>query len=195
VDDPPLVRRHRLQHDRPAGAGDLAADPLGQPDQRLLPAGAVALDVDDDAGPVVQPPVAEQVDQVLELGQVLAAAADQHPEVLAEDVDEDRRRLGRLDRHRGRIVDGQHLGPDAHLPEQLADDLLGDALVLLVDPVVRAGHPLGAGRRAAAGRAVAGNAARAGRAAGAGPAGQRRPVPPPNPPRAAAAGSAARPSP
>src|SRR5947199_219694 len=48
VDDAALVGRHRLQFDGTAATGDLARDPLGQADQRLLAATLVALDVHRD---------------------------------------------------------------------------------------------------------------------------------------------------
>ena len=40
-----------------------------------------------------------------------------------------------IERHRRRIVDGDHVGRDPHLREQLAHDLLGDLLLGFVDPV------------------------------------------------------------
>src|SRR5687768_6000238 len=92
---------------------------------------------------------------------MIAAAADEHAQVLPQDLDEDRRRIFRVERHCRRVIDGHHVGRDPHMLEQLAHDLLGDFLLGLVDPVDVAhafGHgstgPL-AGRRPAGGRPVA----------------------------------------
>ena len=76
MDDAALVGRHRLQRDRPPVARHLPRHALGQPHQRFLTPRAVALDIDDDAHPLVQLTVDQQVHQVLHLGEVLAARWD-----------------------------------------------------------------------------------------------------------------------
>src|SRR5918997_875230 len=133
MDDTTLVRRHWLQDDRPPRTSDLPSDSLGQANERLFAPGAVALDVDHHAGPVLEAPVGDEVDQVLQLGEMIAAAADEHAQVLPQDLDEYGRRIFRVERHGRGIVDGDHVCRDPHLPEQLAHNLLGDLLLGFVD--------------------------------------------------------------
>jgi hypothetical protein len=64
---------------------------------------------------------------------MIAAAADEHTQVVPQDLDENGRRIFRVERHGRRIVDGDHVGHDPHLPEQLAHDLLGDLLLGFID--------------------------------------------------------------
>src|SRR5215213_5267377 len=78
MDDTALVRRHWLQDDRPPRAGDLPSDSLRQTNEGLFAPGAVALDVDHHAGPGLEATVGDEVDQVLQLGEMIAAAADEH---------------------------------------------------------------------------------------------------------------------
>src|SRR5918997_6127295 len=135
MDDTALVRRHWLQDDRPPRTSDLPSNSLGQANERLFAAGAVALDVDHHAGPVLEAAIGDEIDQVLQLGEMIAAATDEHTQVLPQDFDKDRRRIFRVERHRRRVIDGHHVGRDPHVRQQLAHDLLGDLLLGFVNPV------------------------------------------------------------
>jgi hypothetical protein len=66
---------------------------------------------------------------------MIAATADEHAQVLPQDLDEDRRWIFRVEGHRRRIVDGHHVGRDPHLGEQFAHNLFGDFLFGFVDAV------------------------------------------------------------
>src|ERR671921_760732 len=60
MDNTALVRRHWLQDDRPPRTSDLPSDSLGQANERLFAAGAVALDVDHHASPVLEATVGDE---------------------------------------------------------------------------------------------------------------------------------------
>jgi len=59
----------------PFGGGN----PFGQGDERFLAAGAVGLDIDDHPGVITEPLVGDEIDDVLQMRQMLAAPADQQP--------------------------------------------------------------------------------------------------------------------
>src|SRR4051812_38059272 len=66
---------------------------------------------------------------------MIASPSDQHPQVLAQNVDKDRRWVGRVERHRRWVVDGDNVRLDAHEIEQLAHDLFGGFLLSFVDAI------------------------------------------------------------
>lgn len=99
MNDASFIRWHRLERHRPARARDLTGNPLCQADQRLLAANAIALDIDHDARPLADPLVAQKIDHVLELGEVISPTADEHAQIAAENVDEDCWWIVRGERH------------------------------------------------------------------------------------------------
>src|SRR5690606_13856349 len=93
----------------------------------------------------------------LQLREMLAPASNQHAEVTAQDVDEDRRRIVGAERHRRWIVHRDHLGVDAHAGKQFGDDLLRLLLLLGIDPLTRG--PVDRWRRSPAGGTITGRCA------------------------------------
>ena len=86
VDDAALDGGHRLELDDLAGLDDALRRAVRDVAQLLLAAAAVVLDVDRDAVMLALAAADDQVDDVLQAGELLAAAADQGPEIVALDV-------------------------------------------------------------------------------------------------------------
>ena len=83
----PLDGGHRLELDDLARLDHALRGAIGNVAQLLLAAAAVVLDVDGDAMVLALAAPDDQVDDVLQAGQLLAAAADQRAEVVAPDVE------------------------------------------------------------------------------------------------------------
>ncbi len=116
VDDPALVRRHRLEHDRPAAARDLPRHPLGQADQRLLAARRGSLR--RRRRPGSRSPIRRLTSRLTRYWSWARWSPRRPisiPRSLAQDVDEDRRRVLGVERHRRGIVDRHHVGVDPHV--------------------------------------------------------------------------------
>lgn len=133
VDDPALVGRHWFEIDRALAAANLTGDPFGQSNEGLLAPVTITFDIDDDTGPDIDFTVDEHRHQILDLREVIASAADQHTQILPEDINEDRLRFVGAESDGRWIVDGHDLGPYTHVTEQLAHDILGDLLVCGID--------------------------------------------------------------
>src|SRR5690606_22794635 len=86
VDDPALVGRHRLERDHVTGLADLLRDVPREVDEHLLAAAAVALDVNAEDGGLVATLGDDGVDQVLDRGERLATATDEHAEFVGDIV-------------------------------------------------------------------------------------------------------------
>src|SRR5918992_347700 len=115
VHDASLERRHRLQLDDLAGLDDALGGTRRDIAQLLLAASAIVLDVDRDPVVLALAPRHYEVHEVLEAGELLAAPADEHPQVLAADIE-----LRRLGPH-GDL----HGAREVHQPQELLEHRLG----------------------------------------------------------------------
>ena len=86
VDDPALDCRHCLQLDDLAGLDDALGGPVRDVAELLLAPSAVVLDVDRDAVVLALASADDEVDDVLEARELLAAPADQRPEIVAPNI-------------------------------------------------------------------------------------------------------------
>src|SRR5438309_4936105 len=106
-----LVGLHRLEADPLLVAFGPIGDPKRQLADRILPAGAVALHVDDNGAGVGEGLADHGVNQELHRPQCLTPPTDEQAEVVAADVDDRRALPGGVQA----VLDG---GLDVHLPEQ-----------------------------------------------------------------------------
>lgn len=93
MDDPTLGGGHGVQRHRTAGPHNLLRSPHGQGLQALHPPDPVIFNIDVDERPRLKPPGQQVVDQKLEVGQGRPPAADEHPDLVALQVEGYRGRL------------------------------------------------------------------------------------------------------